>query len=131
VPSKNPRITDKDLNLIKGGLRRVFSRSELRRSVLNSAKIDHWDGSRPRVRTWYKCELCGHRDNANNVQVDHIEPVVPLDRSLQNLDWEELINRLWCDPSNLQILCLTCHKEKSKIENKERRKLKKEKKDER
>lgn len=59
------------------------------------------------------------------MQVDHIEPVIALTEKLEDLSWDQLVDRLWCPIDNLQPLCQTCHKRKSKEENKERRALKK------
>ncbi len=39
---------------------------------------------------------------------------------------DELIDKQWCDESNLKPLCKPCHEVKTKAENKERRRLKKE-----
>jgi hypothetical protein len=59
------------------------------------------------------------------MQVDHISPVVPVGTPLEALSWDELVDRLWCDISNLSVLDKECHEIKSKAENKERRLLKK------
>lgn len=42
-----------------------------------------------------------------NVFVDHIAPVV--DPSSGFTSWDSFINNLFCDSSNLQVLCLECH----------------------
>jgi hypothetical protein len=50
-----------------------------------------------------------------SICVDHIDPVV--DPKEGFICWDTYINRLYCDESNLQVLCLNpCHKEKSKRE---------------
>lgn len=122
----NPRINKKEQGLIKGALRRVFSRSDLRRKALSNAKANYSDESRPRVKTWYYCSECKKHYAGFQMQVDHIDPIIPTYKSLEEMTWDSLIDRLWCDPSNLVAICLTCHKAKSKVENAERRKLKKE-----
>jgi 5-methylcytosine-specific restriction endonuclease McrA len=120
---KNP----KERNLLKGAMRRVFSRSDLRRKVIeDSLIIGHIDANRDRVTKWCWCRECGVIDAAYKMQVDHIIPVIKLGESLEDLTWDELVDRLWCAPSNLKIMCIPCHKEKSSLENKERRRLKKE-----
>lgn len=117
----------KERNLIKGALRRVFSRSELRRLVLSRAIIPNmYDSDRPRVTKWALCEECRQFEPAYLMQVDHIIPVVPLDKSLDDMTWDEVVNNLWCNIDNLSVKCKKCHKEKSKIENAERRRIKKE-----
>lgn len=115
----------KERNLVKGAIRRVFSRSELRREVLAAAIMDlPKDPNRPRVTKWALCSICRKIEAAYMMEVDHIHPVVPLDKSLEELSWDILIERLWCNPMDLQVVCKECHKAKSKAENKERRLLK-------
>lgn len=123
----NPRITSKERGLIKGALRRVFSRSDLRRAVLERGVIQHIDETRPKVKTWVFCESCGILDAKSNFQIDHINPVVPINIPLTEMTADELINNMWCEINNLQRVCIPCHKAKSKEENALRRKLKKEK----
>lgn len=118
---KNPRMTKKEMGLAKGALMRVFSRSELRRSVLNMADIEHSDPKRPRVKKWSLCRCCLIPTPKYLMQVDHITPKVPLDRTLEEMTWDELVNNTWCEELNLQPICLTCHKAKSKLETQERK----------
>jgi 5-methylcytosine-specific restriction endonuclease McrA len=126
---KNPK-NPKERNLIKGAIRRVFSRSELRRQILDKAIVkDYYDPSRKRVTRWGKCSECNKLEPAYLLEVDHIEPVVPEDSSLEQMTWDELVDRVWCDERNLRPVCKPCHKLKSKEETKIRRKNKKEKKE--
>jgi 5-methylcytosine-specific restriction endonuclease McrA len=62
------------------------------------------------------------------MEVDHQEPLIPINKTLEEMEWSEVVDRLWCDVKNLRPLCKPCHKEKSKEENKERRLQKKAKK---
>ena len=123
------RVTSKELNLIKGAFRRVFSRSELRRSAINKIKIKHEDPTRKRVKNWGQCPLCNKIDAISNFDVDHINPVIPLDRTMNDMSLEELADRVFCDESNLLAICQTCHHRKSSCEMKIRRANKKAKKD--
>lgn len=121
---KNPRITPKEHGLIKGSLRRVFSRSELRRQALDKVAIEHTDERRPRVTRWAYCEVCGSVVPAYTLVVDHKVPVVPLDSFMREMAIDDIIDRLWCDPDNLQAICeVPCHLEKTKRERIERKKL--------
>ena len=121
-------MTAKERNLVKGSIRRVFSRSDLRRKVLELSLVKHEDSSRPRVKNWAKCPLCKEFIPKSYMQVDHISPLIKLTETLDDLTWDEVVDRIWCHESNLMAICETCHKAKSKAENKERRRLKKEKK---
>lgn len=58
----------------------------------------------------YKCAGCGKDYPQSGVQVDHITPIG------KDLDWNEFIERLFCEADNLQVLCKTCHKLKTKEE---------------
>lgn len=124
----NPRIRPKERGLIKGAIRRAFSRSELRKEVLEAGIVEHSDPTRPRVKTWVRCNICGKPEAKSNVEVDHILPVIPLDSSLEDMTWDELVDRVWCERIHLQIACHLCHDEKTRQEQKARRQFKKDKK---
>ncbi len=121
----NNPASPKERNLLKGSMRRVFARSELRRAALERNAIEHSDPKRPRVTKWVWCDCCGEVFPRYLAQVDHIMPLVPLDKTLEDMSWDEVVDRLWCSIDNLSVLQLTCHKQKSKIERVERSKLKK------
>jgi 5-methylcytosine-specific restriction endonuclease McrA len=110
-------MTPKDRNLIKGALRRVFARSTLRYEVLSEAIVKYEDSSRPKVKTWAQCSRCLKIDAKSYMQVDHVIPVIPLDRALEDMTWDEVIARLWCDKKYLAVLCISCHDYKTKVEN--------------
>lgn len=123
---KNPK-SPKERNLIKGAIRRVFSRSELRRQALDKALVkDYHDPSRARVSRWGRCAECDKLTPLYLMEIDHKDPVVPLGMSLEDMDWNQVIDRVWSDERNLQAVCKPCHKAKSKEEMKERRRIKKE-----
>lgn len=123
------KISAKERNLIKGAIRRVFSRSELRKKVIdNSTLLCYSDSSRPRVKTWCKCAVCEQPEAKSYMECDHIEPIVPIDSTLEEMSWDTVIDRIWCDESNLQAVCKACHKQKSKTENKLRREANKQRK---
>ncbi len=124
VPKPNKNQTPQEMGLIKGAIRRVYSRCETRRKVLKKQRVNHSDPERKRVKTWYKCQNCSKFDAAAGFEVDHIDPVIPLELSFEKLTWDEYIDRIWCDPKNLWLLCLQCHKEKSSIEKGVRAQLK-------
>lgn len=66
----------------------------------------------------YKCKYCGIVDGPNELQVDHINPVVPITGWD---DWNGYIDRLFCPAEDMQVLCKPCHQVKSKEENALRR----------
>lgn len=115
--------------LVWGALRRVFARSDLHREVLQASIVEHSDPSRPRVKTWSRCNKCQKPEAKSYMDVDHINPVTPLTIStkdfIASLTLDEMKDILWCDKNNLQVLCPACHNEKSKLENATRRLYKK------
>jgi 5-methylcytosine-specific restriction endonuclease McrA len=62
------------------------------------------------------------------MQVDHIDPIVPVDSALEVMSWDTVIDRTWCEENNLQAICTECHDEKTAKERKERVQARKEKK---
>lgn len=52
-----------------------------------------------------------HEAQAKDVAVDHIRPVI--DPSIGFTTWDDLINNLFCEADNLQVLCKDCHKAKT------------------
>jgi 5-methylcytosine-specific restriction endonuclease McrA len=123
-------LTVKERNLIKGAIRRVFSRSELRKTIIQEARITHYDPNRPRVTKWGKCAHCQQLIALYQMEVDHIEPIIPVDKSLESMSWDEIISRIFCAKENLTALCKPCHSVKTKAENKLRAKARKERKNE-
>lgn len=113
----------KERNLLKGAIRRVFSRSDLRKEVIAKSRIEWSDPSRPRVTKWSRCSSCGQPTATYQMEIDHVQPLVPLDKKLEDMTWNEVVDRTWCDILNLQPVCKPCHKAKSKIENAERRRI--------
>lgn len=128
---KNPRITAKERGLLKGACRRVFSRSDLRKEALEATRIKHTDPDRPRVKKWSRCSTCKEITPSYLIEIDHVLPVIPTNSSLEEMSWDEMINRLWCDNNNLTGICKPCHNSKCTVERKERLKYKKERKNER
>lgn len=61
-----------------------------------------------------KCSKCKQSFIAKDVQVDHIKPVVDPKKGF--VDWETYIDRLFCEATNLQVLCKKCHNLKTAAE---------------
>lgn len=68
----------------------------------------------------YKCAACSRLFKAIDVQVDHIDPVVDIDRGFKG--WDEYIDRMFCEIDGLQVLCKECHSIKTANEKLARRK---------
>lgn len=124
----NDRVTRKERGLIKGALRRVFSRSELRKAAIDASRIDYTDAARPRVTKWSRCPVCSRPTPTYLMECDHKIPVVKIDQASADMTADQLVDAIWCKSENLLAICKDCHKAKSKSEAAERRKLAKAKK---
>jgi hypothetical protein len=63
---------------------------------------------------------------AGRMDVDHIDPVIPVEDSGKAKDWNKIIQRLFCEEDNVQSICWLCHKSKSLAERGDRAKARKE-----
>ncbi len=68
----------------------------------------------------YRCAACDNEFVSNDVQVDHISPAV--DPAKGFVSWDVYVDRLFCETSNLQVMCKPCHAEKTAAEKKLRKK---------
>lgn len=123
---------------IKGAIRRTFRLHPAMKDLLQEARVelppktlkDGSVGKKNQIR--YKCASCGELFSQKNVQVDHIDTVVPLDKAESEMpfgEWLTTIARgIFCKKENLQVLCSTkkkdlpagkysCHAQKSNREN--------------
>lgn len=72
-------------------------------------------------------EFPSQKFKMEKANVDHKNPVRSVEEGF--VDWNTFIERMFCDEDNLKLLCKTCHKEKTKLETKERVKYRKIRKD--
>lgn len=73
------------------------------------------DGSRAKKdAVQYLCNVCSTYVGSTSVAVDHITPVVSVSSGF--VDFGTFISRLFCDASNLQVICDPCHNEKTQTE---------------
>ena len=76
-----------------------------------------------RLAKHYTCAACNQAFPAKDVQVDHIAPVI--DPEVGFVGWDPVIDAIFCEADNLQVLCKPCHDIKSASEKaiaKERKK---------
>lgn len=112
-------------SFIKSTLRKGTTRWPPKYEVLNAAKRGKMVNERTgRLAEHYECAHCHGVFPAKEVQVDHIESVIPLTGFIS---WDDVIKRMFCQADGLQVLCKTCHAIKSKEEGVERRRIKAEK----
>lgn len=88
-------------NYIKSALRRTWGRSKQRNQALKAAKVAYGK---------YKCADCNGIFRRKQINVDHIKAVGKF------TDFNTYIERLFCDAKGLAILCVECHKKKTKLD---------------
>lgn len=108
-------------SFIKSALRNASQRWPPKYQKLNDAcvgtKINPKTG---RMAKHYKCNCCKQDFPAKDVEVNHIEPVVPI----SGFDsWDGVIKRMFCEADGLEVVCKTCHKSITKQENQERKQI--------
>lgn len=112
-------------NSIKSAIRKSFARSDKYKSFMERHRVE-WcsfdyrnsgEIHSKRKRVSYPCSGCGKLFKGNEVNVDHIDPIGHgvFDKIEDTI---EFFNAVYCDESNLQILCKSCHKEKTAKEKK-------------
>ena len=69
----------------------------------------------------FMCAVCRKEHTSKDVQVDHIEPVV--NPTTGFVSWDVYIDRMFCEKGNLQVLCTSCHKAKTKEEKDESKRV--------
>jgi 5-methylcytosine-specific restriction endonuclease McrA len=105
---------------------RSFIRSQLRAATMRWGPIASCLKNSRRERGFYLCAGCGETVPATtkingrrvkNVHVDHINPIV--DPKIGFVSYDVLIERMFCEADNLQVLCSNCHDAKTDLEKAE------------
>lgn len=96
--------------LVIGAIRRLFRQAPQFKEVVEASRVEvpryNKDGSlakKPYVKR--TCEVCGELFSSGNIAVDHIEPMVPLYLTNEDLNYNEIVNNIICKKSNLQRIC--------------------------
>lgn len=88
------------ISLLRKGTYRWPERNE----ALKLAKVE---------RGIYKCAMCNEIYKRKEVQIDHINPAVPL----TGFDgFDNYIDRMFCERTGFQVLCTSCHDQKTAAE---------------
>jgi hypothetical protein len=106
-------------SFVKSALRSASQRWPPRYSVLKKAmigvKVNPLTG---RNAQHFMCSSCKGTFTSKNVEVNHIDPVVPV----SGFDsWDGVVERLFCEESGLEVVCKPCHKTITKDENASRK----------
>lgn len=102
---------------IINGLRRMSYKWKPRNEVKKKARIR---------RGIYLCAGCGGEFPNKEVCLDHVVPVVDPEKGFES--WDVYIERMFPEEEGFQVLCSTCHDEKTAKENSTRKSKKRAKK---
>lgn len=86
-------------------LRRLHSKWGPRKITYVAARVE---------RGKYKCAHCGGIFGPKFIDLDHIKPVISVQDGF--IDWNTYIDRLFVSKDGYQVLCKTCHKQKTHVE---------------
>lgn len=102
---------------------RSFIRSQLRAATMRWGPISSCLRDARVSRGMYLCAGCqkevppttkAGRKRVKNIHVDHIKPIV--DPAVGFVSYDMLIERMFSEKDNLQVLCNDCHTEKTNKE---------------
>lgn len=102
-------------SVLRSGSRRWPPKYETLNEAKTEKKVNENTG---RLAQHFKCAKCKKDFPQKMVEVDHIKPVVSPAKGFTT--WDDFIEALYCDKSNLQLLCKPCHLVKTKKEKKKR-----------
>jgi len=92
---------------LRGGMRRWPPKWKALKDACVGRKVNEKTN---KLALHYVCRKCKKEYTATNVEVDHIKPVVP---ATGFTSWDDYIDRMFCEQTNLQVLCKKCHKDKT------------------
>jgi len=108
-----PKASFSAVEFSKKILRRFWKRTPMVATAMQKAKCG---------RGKYQCAHCKNIFGPKEIQIDHRSPVV--DPLIGYVDLDTFATRLFCDDSNLDILCKPCHAVKTSSENSTRFEIK-------
>lgn len=98
---------------LRAGARKYPPKYECLQDAYTGQKLNPKSG---RMAKHYRCAACQQEFTSKDVEVDHISPVVSVEEGF--IDYNTFIERLFCTKENLQVLCIPCHRLKTKQEKK-------------
>jgi 5-methylcytosine-specific restriction endonuclease McrA len=101
---------------LRSALRSGYNKWPPKWQVLKAAQRAY-EGNDKRCKWEYLCAECNQWHKAKDVSVDHIIPAGSLNCFD---DVAGFVERLFCGPDGLQVLCRECHNAKTAAERKEK-----------
>lgn len=99
------------ISTLRSGSRRWPPKYE----TLNAAKTEKRENIKSgRIAQHFRCNVCKLEFTNKDMEVDHIRPII--DPKVGFVDWNTFVENLFCTSDNLQAICKTCHKKKTKEE---------------
>jgi 5-methylcytosine-specific restriction endonuclease McrA len=93
-------------NFVIATLRRATYRWPFKNMAKNLKRVE---------RGLYSCQVCSGTFSPKEINLDHIIPVIDPFKGFTT--WDDFINRLFIKTDGFQVLCESCHMQKSTIEN--------------
>lgn len=94
-------------SFLRSGLRQMSRRwPPIVRQAMVAARRKY-EGENKRQKWEYKCASCRKWHKGTDVAVDHIEPCGSLK---SGDDIREFVERLFCEPAGLRVMCRECHR---------------------
>lgn len=103
------------INALRQVSRWMPSKAEARKRAQYRVQIGLTKKGKPKYRIFFKCAICGGLFKSEEINVDHKNPAI--DPVLGFVDWNTYMNRLFCEYTELQVLCIEHHDIKTKAEN--------------
>ena len=107
------------VGVLRAAMRKWGAFHDAKKAAEKGTRVDKATG---RKRKMYECAGCTRLFKSDEVHVDHIEPVFDPHKRIPAIqtNWTEVVNRMFCEVDNLQVLCHTCHGIKTENERKQR-----------
>jgi hypothetical protein len=115
-PKKDKPVYDEHGNwidqkrLVIGAIRRLFRQAPQFKEASEASRVEvpryNKDGGlskKPYVKK--TCEVCGQLFSSTNIAIDHIDTMVPLYLTNEDLDYNEIVASIICKRPNLQRIC--------------------------
>lgn len=129
--AKKKEVSKRDYNALKTKVRNAirisFARSKMYKEFMHSFRIpidfipDSVKSEFPRTKFFYQCPSCKKISpwQVGKESVFNIDHIIPVGRGSFNSleDTVSYFHKVY-DYGNLQLLCIDCHKDKTKEENK-------------